>query len=423
MKEKLVNFERYFNLFLNMLSEKLNCNQLISFISEHQHSNPADLLMRYSNKDLDFDIKFAITQINNRQKCAKKLKSFLSNKHFLFPDLISSEQATDERVALFHASLIGSNKKVMDLTSGLGIDAMTISLNQNEVTAVEIDELKSEILEYNATTLGISNFHVLNKNCLEVVNNRDISSFDIFFIDPARRDESKNRTYAFSDCMPDITSFYRMLIQHDATLFIKASPLLDIDAVKKQFECINHIYVVSVKGECKEVLIELKKGENAVEAITAIDLNDSGIKSQFTIEASNRDKFQKVETAKTEDLKENSYLYEPNSSVMKLNCGAELCKKFEGMKKISQNTELFISHKLYPDFPGRIIHISKILSSRDLKFLKGEGRSVVTRNYPIKAEELKKKLKVKEDPDNFVYGFKLGEKGIPVLIDGKKIGV
>lgn len=403
-----------------MLPEKFNCNELFSYISDNICSNPNDLLMKYSGKKLKFDLKFATTQILNRKKTIRKLSSFLSNERFLFPDLISAEQASDERVARFHASLICCEKNIVDLTAGLGVDSMVFASNGNPVTAIEINPLKAEVLRHNASILNLHNLNVINEDCQKFLEYHNDYA-DIYFIDPARRDELKRRTFAFSDCSPDITLFYRNIVESGATLMIKASPLLDIDAVKNQLDHICHIYIVGVKGECKELLIILNKDMNKSTMMTAVDLDDNGIISKFSVSES----FKRLECAyvETNDITTGSYLYEPNACVMKLKASYALCNRFPGIMKVSPNTELYYSERLFSDFPGRIIKIDRILSSHDIKLLKGRKRSVVTRNYPMKPDELRKKIGVGEDPKNFIYAFKTGTKGRPIMIDGKRIEV
>lgn len=402
-----------------MLPERVYTKEFFSFISENINSDPSELLMKYAGKNLDFDLNLAVIQIANRKKTKKKLPFFLSNENFVFPDLISSEQATDERVARFHASLIGTGKNVVDLTAGLGIDAMCVAMSGNRVTAIEIDPMKAFSLRGNAIAMNIPDFRVINDSCENFLKECRLSDYDVFFIDPARRNELKRRTYAFSDCTPDITSFYEVIIEQGTTLMIKASPLLEIRAVIKQFKYIEHIYAISVKGECKELLIVLRKSENKTPALTAIDLDNNSIKSSFAF----HEDTSKLEAtiADLNDIKEGCFLYEPNASLMKLNAGGEICRKFPGMQKVSKNTELFVSVQLYSDFPGRIIKITKLLSSRDLKALKGRCYSVAVRNYPLKAEQLKKKIGVGESRDLFIYGFRSGISEKPTLIEGKKI--
>ncbi|MDE5806661.1 MAG: hypothetical protein K2H76_00975 [Muribaculaceae bacterium] len=311
---------------------------------------------------------------------------------------------------------------MIDLTAGLGIDAMTIAANGNVVIAVEQDKNKANILLHNANVLELSDFKVVNDDCINFLES--LRSYpDYFFIDPARRDSANKRTYALSECTPDVTSIYRKLIEKGSTLYIKASPLLDVTAILHQLESVSEIFIISVKNECKEVLIKMEQGKVWPPRLTAIDLDDEGIKSSFSFEEDNSNEKKKVSPtiASIEEIRKDTFLYEPNAALMKLNAGKQICKHYECLKKASANTELFLSNDFIEKFPGRVIKIERFLTSKDLKGVKGKGYSVATRNYPMKAEDLKKKLGVKENPENFIYAFRVGVAGKPVIIEGKRM--
>ena len=388
-----------------------------SFIETYKHSDPAKLLMKYSGKELGFCLPFAVDQILCRKKAAKKIPTFLSDIRFLFPDLISSEQATDEVVAGFHANLVGDNKRIVDLTTGLGIDAFSMARNGNEVTAIEIDSNKANALSHNAEIQKLKNFNIINEDCRDYIKEKDPKP-DYFFIDPARRDETNSRTYNLKDCTPDITIFYKDLIKDGATLYIKASPLLDISATVKGFENLKSIYIVCLKGECKEILLELNKSHTEGTLIHAVDIDREKIRSRFSVKWGDEHPDEII--ASVEELKPHCFLYEPNAAVMKLHAGGLICERFKGIKKLGRNTELFISESLYDDFPGRIVEIERVLSSKEIKKIKGENYSVVTRNYPLKASELKKKIGVGESDEMFLYAMRVGEEEKPMIIISKK---
>ncbi len=393
-------------------------DKFFDFIVDNSNSDALELIMKHTSEEMGFDVKFAAIQIISRKKTRHKLSDFLNNPRFLFPDSISAEQASDQRVANFHARIIGTSKRVVDLTSGLGVDAMAIAKNGNKVKAIEIDLNKASFLNYNKSIMKIDGFEVINSDSNKWLESTNDSP-DFFFIDPARRTNDNSRTYSFKDCAPDITLFYKQLIERGSELLIKSSPLLDIDAILNEFNFIDSIYIVSVKGENKEVLIHLSPKVNREPKIRAVDLNDNGVNWTFTLSIPYNKKIS--EYADSESLSTGQYLYEPGAALMKLHAGFELCDRFKELKKVSPNTELFISKSLYPDFPGRIVEISEILSKKDLKKLKCERYNVVVRNYPMGAQALKNKLGVLEHNTDFIYGFRIGKKERPILIAGKKI--
>ncbi|MDE6716701.1 MAG: hypothetical protein K2J70_00780, partial [Muribaculaceae bacterium] len=390
------------------------------FIAENEKGDIARLLLKYSDKELGFDLRFAISQIALRQKTSRKLPSFISHSRFIFPDSVSAEMASDEKVASFHASIVGKGKKVTDLTAGLGIDAFSICFAGNTLTAVELDKGKAEALEYNAFAMEASCLKVINSNCIDYISSLDFSDFpDIFFIDPARRNSTNRRAYSFKDCLPDITAFYKTLVRGYSKLMIKASPLLDITSIEKDFEGIEAIYIIGVKGEVKEVLIVIGGNESILHNIHAIDIMGDGEYNEFTI-SSLRSEYT-VGIATHLELKEGLFLYEPNAMVMKLHASHEISEQFKDIKKVSPNSELYISEKMYEGFPGRIIKIDNVLSSKELKKIKNKGYSIVVRNYPETSESLKTKLRVSENDSRFIYAFRIGKDEKPIVISGTRI--
>lgn len=408
-------------------------HDFFDFVDNNLFIEPNSLLLKYHNKDLGFDLSFAITQIESRKKTEKKLRSFIGHKEFLFPTLLSAEQASNEAVALFHSSLINDEKSVLDMTAGLGIDAMTFATSGNKVTACEIDPLKARILEHNVKVMGIPGLKVMAVNSVDWLNNSQ-SHFDLIFIDPARRTGDNKRAYNLHDCMPDIIEIEDSILRHCDRLLIKASPLLDISQTIKDIRNATSIRAICVNGECKEILIEARGSEMDLDRYDtnhlydkandiaakilkeAVDLSDTGeIKSKFSyLEHSlESDKENLINYASHQDIKPGCYLYEPNAALMKLSPWKELCKRFESLKKLAPSTHLFVSDRYYADFPGRKLRIVKILEKKDRKTLKGFPANVVVRNYPLSATELRKQLGVKEGTDNFIYGTRLKN---PILI-------
>lgn len=388
------------------------------FISDNEKVDGNQLLLKYHNKELPFPLDFAITQIICRRKTLSKLSYFLNFQQFLFPDSISSEQASDERVAEYHAALAGSGKIVVDMTAGLGIDALSIAMRGNEVTACDIDANKSEALRHNAEILNTSNITAINIDSIEFLTSLD-SKVDIIFIDPARRDANNRRMYSFADCTPDVIKLMPLMLEKADRIFIKSSPLLDISQIIQEIPETTYIHIVCVKSECKEVLVEIVKGIS-FQGIRIIDLDDSGIISDILFE---KEELAVTDTsiASSDDLKIGSFLYEPNAGLMKLRSAGALCSRFAGIKHVAPNTSLFISEKFYPDFPGRVLHIEEFPDKTALKKLKNQRYCVSARNYPIEAENLRKKLRVKEGIDKFIYAFRATAANTNVICIASKL--
>ena len=371
---------------------------LFQFIAAHSNDSPSSLRLKYHGKTADgFSYTEAIDQIEARRKSGKKLESLTSCPLFLFPAVICAEQATASIVANFHSSLIPDSCTLLDITCGLGSDTFAFAEKAASVTAIERNSRYSEILKHNISVLEINNVTAVNADSLEWIRIND-QFFDVIFADPHRRDEENRREYRLSDCMPDMTKLSPWLIRKCGFLLIKASPMLDIQEAGKEIEGTEEIFVVSLHGECKEILIKARAGAS-LNRITAVCLND---KESSLFSAIPQDLSQTGPLIEHDKKINEGWIYEPNPSLMKLKCWKLLCSRFESLRQLHPNTNLFFSPQLLKEFPGRIFRITDIYSSGDLKRLKGQSLNVVSRNYPEKADALHRRLRLKSGNTGFL---------------------
>lgn len=375
------------------------------FVEAHARDDVHALRLKYGSASaLDFEMDFAITQIESRNKSAKKIPGFISHRKFLFPSVVAFEQATNEAVASYHSSLINPDSSLLDLTAGLGIDDLTFALNGIRVETCEVESFKCEILRHNAEILNVSDkLDVVHADSIEYLKNTD-KTFDIIFADPARRGKAGNRLHALSDCMPDILGNEDLILQHTSRLLVKCSPLLDISFIIRTVRCLKHIHVVCFRGECKEILLDISKDESYTGA-TVVDLDWNHIISIFetrhTIENSNL----KIKYAGTQSPADYKYLYEPNSGVMKTGAWDVLATKYPDVVKADANTHLFFSDTLYPDFPGRILAIECMADKKKLKSMKGSRCNIVARNHPLSSPQISEKYGIVSGGEKFLYAF------------------
>lgn len=390
---------------------------LKEFVKENIGEDVDKVYLKYHGKDLPFPLDFAIAQIKGRSRCVRKLAHFLEKEDFLFPDLVASEQASDERVAQYHAWLAtdGFTKtiKVVDITAGLGIDALTMAGHGCDVTAIDIIDQKAQALRVNARVMGVeAHLTVECGDSIQILNQGDLKA-DLLFADPARRGDLNRRTYSFSETLPNVVTNLSLLLGVAPRILIKASPLLDITQVLSELPA-SSLHIVSVCGECKELLVEICRN-TPFEKLDFVEIDTNGDWRILTFPASELGSERPV-YAELQDITAGSFLYEPSAGLMKLSDAGAIISKFPGLRKIGRNTSLFVSDKFYPDFMGRISEIETVLDKKQMKSLKGERYNVSTRNYPIPADQLRKKLGVREGLDKFVYGFRAGGKETPMLV-------
>lgn len=386
------------------------------FILQNINADPLSLRLKFAGKDVGFNLENAITQIEARKKCSKKLPLFLSFENFRFPSIVAAEQASDQRVASFHAKLCKDSESILDITAGLGIDAMSIKLENPDVsiTAIERDLNKATTLENNAAAIGIkSGFKVICADSISFIRQTD-SHFDILFADPARRDNSNGRLYALKDCSPNLIELMADIFRVSKRFIFKVSPMLDISAVINEIPDATTVYAVSVKGELKELLITGEKG-GKLEKISSIMIYDDDSLEEFEFSPELRNIPTPI-VSSPETIKPGMFLYEPDASIMKFGCWGVLTSRFPGLLKLAPNTSLFISEWEYLCFPGRVTRIETVVTKKELKSLKGKQLNVTCRNYPLSTNELKKKIATKDGGDKFLYGVGCGVQNRPILL-------
>lgn len=387
--------------------------EFYNFIESHKDLDPNKLRLSINKNKFDFDVDFAINQIECRKKHWHKLSQYISYPHFLFPDSISAEQASHQAIGRFHASLLCNEQTILDMTAGLGIDSFSFAKKNIIIDAIELNPHKAEILKNNASELNLDSIRVINGNSIDYLKNTT-RFYDLIFVDPSRRDSSNKRVYNLHDCSPDIITNQELLISKTKRVFIKASPLLDITQTLKDFDNIASIKAVGIKGECKEILIilEADKVSSCPILIEAINLdNDGNIISQFSDTGS--DAQGNISYACIDDLKPGIFILEPSAMIMKISPWESLCRNYNALK-MGKSSHLFISDTLPDNFPGRVTKFGKILSKAQHKQLEGFPASVVSKNHPLSASEIRKKLKLKEGDKNYIYATRVGDK--PVLL-------
>lgn len=385
---------------------------LIEFVSQHENDDVTALRLKFSGKNLsgDLPLDIALLQIEARRKTRKKLPSFLQNPSFLFPSLLAAEQSSNEAVARFHAYLVAPGFSLLDLTAGLGIDDMSFAAAGVHVTACELDPVKCDVLRHNSSLLekAKQNSESIKVICTDSIKYLEDSPirFDVIFADPARRASNGMRVHALADCMPDILGNMPLIMSHTDRLLVKSSPLLDLSLIVRTVENLHHIYVVCFRGECKEVLMDIR-GDAAFTGVTCFDLDWHQTISEFHVaphylSASSQSPIY----AALPSPADYRYLYEPNAAVMKTGAWTALQDRYPELQKTDANTHLFLSDKLYEDFPGRIMEITGKPDKKSLRRMKGMRMNVIARNHPLSAPQLIAKYGIISGGDAYLYAFR-----------------
>ena len=385
-------------------------NDFFDFVEKNKDEDTTKLLLSKKNKNLNFDLKFATLQIKCRKRIAKKLPEIASCKKFIFPTLLSTEQCTGQTVAQFHASLFEHMANVLDLTAGLGIDDFYIADKAGCVTSVEADPLVAAALQYNMSAYK-RNITVVNDDARNYIKTLSASAsrFDAVFIDPARRDENSRRTYGLKDCEPNVLQMIGDIKQTTDTLFIKASPMLDIAQVIIEIPEITKIWIVGVNNECKELLLRADFKANRPTTETDIEINTLNFEAPHSCQMLRLPHRNMISQQAIKYCDGNilPYIYEPNCCIMKARAFNELSTRYDNLLKLSENSHLFTADKFYEDFPGRIFQVVETIPFKD-KFIKRLNKkypkaNISTRNFILSANDVKNRLKIQDGGNIYIF--------------------
>ncbi len=378
---------------------------MFSYIAQNIDADTCKLLLK-AEPELSFDKSFAVLQIECRRKACDKIPELLANARFLFPKAISAEQCTHEAVAQFHASLFNESDSVLDMTMGLGVDDYYIARRAKALTAIELDPLIAAVGDYNFSFLA-SNVTVKQGDSGEFLKILGDQRFDAIFIDPARRDGSGKRLYGLADCCPNVLSLLPLIKQHCSRLFIKASPMIDVtQSMRDLGDCLAHVWAVSVKNECKELFFMMDFSDGSPDVILHALNFAGGSWQEFSTASVLGNSSQCIDS-----ILPGQYLYEPNSSVMKLGCYSAVEDAFD-VRQVAQNSHLMVSDKRVDDFPGRRFLVAEVIPFKG-KEIKQLGKrfakmNIATRNFRLSAEQLKKRLGVNDGGDIYMFATTLG---------------
>ena len=406
------------------------CNCKLStieeFIKKHRLDDVRSLALQAA-KYPDIDMPFALDQIEGWQRARTKLPEWASKEGIIFPPHISMEQCSSERTAKYKSGILHSSGTLIDLTGGFGVDFSYMAKGFSKAVYVEQQSRLCDIAKHNFELLGLQHAEVVNADGVEylhslpLISNASRTHLEgeseeniVIYLDPARRDVHGAKVYGIEDCTPNVLELQEELLKKASVVMIKLSPMLDLHAAIKALP-VSEVYIVSVGNECKELLLVLRKeGNNAVRVVC---VNDEAL---FEYSYGEQADYCVSEV----DLQPSAYLYEPNASIMKAGCFDVLASRFP-VKALSRNSHLFISSDEIADFPGRKFKIQAIssMNKKELKrALAGVSQAnIAVRNFPLSVAELRKRLKLKDGGDTYIFATTVGERN-HTLILCKKIG-
>ena len=395
------------------------------FIRQHQDEDVRQLAF-FGSKNPEVDMPFALDQIRGRKMARAKLPRWANIDGIIYPPHISMEQCSSESTALYKAELAArllglsassSSEEIgfVDLTGGFGVDFSYIAARVGlKSMYVERQAHLCEAAKENFERLGLKNAIVKNGDGIEVLHS--LKELKLIFTDPARRDDAGNKVVSLKDCTPDVTVLQEEMLLKADYVIIKLSPMLDWHRAISELSHVREVHIISVNNECKELLLVLS-ARNMGENLRIYCINDaqSFVCDELDMESSS------VKIAPS-ILEEMQYLYEPNASLMKAGCFGVLSERYDA-RMLSKNSHLFVSREPIAVFPGRSFRIIAVSSfnKKELKrHLSGITKAnIATRNFPLSVAELRKRLKLKDGGETYIFATTLSDESHVLVITEK----
>lgn len=344
------------------------------------------------------DVKWndILNQIASKAKAKDKLPSWYKHKCIIYPSKISIEQTSSEIAANYKASLI-SGVTLIDLTGGFGVDDYFFAQHFNKVAHCEINEELSAIVNHNYHVLNQRNIECYQGDSLEILKQLN-QKWSWIYIDPSRRSDIKGKVFMLKDCLPNVPNLLDTYFEFSDNILIKTAPILDISSGLSELQFVKNIHILAIENEVKELLWEIEKDFCGNFTINAVSITKSET-NVFSVSSAEINSEERSEYALP-----SVYLYEPNAAMMKTGAFERIGIHYK-IKKLHQHSHLFTSENLI-EFPGRKFVIKNRFhydKSEMKKYLEGLKCNISVRNFPVSAEELRKKWKLKDGGDWYCF--------------------
>ena len=423
------------------------------FIREYRERDIRQLALQ-ANRFPDVDMLYALDQIQGWQIARRKLPKWAACDGVIFPPHLSMEQCSSEPTAQYKLNLamewasrvesselrvenselstqncrrqqfktqnstIKTSTRMTDLTGGFGVDFSFTSCAFAAATYVERNEQLCHIVEHNLPLLGLNNATVVCADAVEYLST--VEPQTMLFLDPARRDEHGAKTVMLADCTPDVVQLLPKLLEKSRFTMLKLSPMLDWHkAVDDLQGTVREVHIVSVGGECKELLLVLSTVVESELKVYCADLSTASDTPSLFVYTPGSSAPVVNSKLKTQNSK---FVHEPNASIMKAGCFDELAAAY-GVSPVSRNSHLFLSDEPIEDFPGRSFVVERVTTMNKGELRKAlvgiEKANIATRNFPLTVAELRKRLKIKDGGDVYIFATTTAEGEHLLLISRK----
>ncbi len=384
---------------------------LQQFIQKNYPKNLAQLAFKKTLVE-GYENRFVLNQLYGKQKAKNKLPYLFDNDQVLYPAKVSVEQSSSQKTAIWKANLV-NGETLLDMTGGFGVDTYHFAKRIKQVTYLEKNTELFDIIVHNYAVLKANNITTVNSNSLDFLATTQ-QKFDWIYLDPARRDATGNRKIGLAGYFPNLLKIQSLLFQKTTNVLVKVSPMLDIQQAIQQLGTVQKVIILAVQNEVKELLLILAKEGNTVgkpPSFECVDLRKDG--QIITYQPTANQDFATINYDYPQQ-----YIYEPNAAILKAGLFNEIGIDFD-LAKLHPNTHLYTSEQLVTNFPGRTF-LCKAVESFNKKaiapYLDNKKANITTRNFPYSVAQIKKKLRVKDGGNIYLFATTLYNDKLAILV-------
>ena len=382
---------------------KLLSNDVQLFLRDHHLADPQQLLLKYRTIS-GLPASLVVDQLIGRRKAEEKFPTWYQNESIIYPPALNLEQSSSEKAAAIKIQLLQnemgdlSDKTLIDLTGGFGVDSYFFSKAFKRVYVIEPNSQLLEITKHNHRELGALNLEYYNMPAENFLSSAYVKSTDAIFIDPSRRTTGDRKVYSLSESEPNVVALQDTMWRMSSHIVIKSSPLLDLQAGLNELDFVKHVSITSINNDCKEVLFFCERNFKAEATFTAINVNGKDTNFSFRLSEEHN--------AESQYSDPMEFIYEPNASLLKGGAFKILGEAFD-LPKLHPNTHLFTSPSFNDKFPGRVFRLESVFKpdpKKLMEYFPDRKANIFTRNYPLTVNEIRKKYSLKDGGDKFLIG-------------------
>lgn len=393
-------------------------------LSRQWADRPPDRIL-FERSDLDPQVRSQVAlQVALLDKMAKKIPHFLECGGYI-PRRVNFEQCSSEPAARYKQRLLSPSDRILDMTGGLGIDTAAMASVTRHSEVLEIEPEMAAALEYNLSRLlPPGRATVTCGDALARLDHTLLDDVTMVYADPARRDmaDPGRRLSSMADYTPAPLQILLRLqeLDYGGRLLLKLSPMLDIHWLLEQLPTCTDLHILQVGDEVKELLLDLSM-QPATSPVT-IHLSIVDRQGEVTSRSYPLPTSLTAETPYATQIE--SYIHIPRPVLMK--SGAyHLIAAEQGISLLGPNTHLYTSPRPAPDplyksyrVLEEIPYSKSVLKGKALKSLleRYPALSVMSRHFPLTAEELRGRLRTDESDRYFLLATTLGERDRKLLI-------